>query len=331
MIPYLEVHGTHEEVGFQIGQRLQRQIKKQIQRCDTFYQKEYKKSIVALRSVAHRFLPPAQRYFPQYVAELKAMAKGAGVLFDDVLVIMCEEEVVSVLLGRIPEKCTTIGAKVKNTYFLAHNEDYDPIYSFYVIKAKVDGEPPFLSVVYMGTLGGSSAALNPYLAFSGNAIQATTCKYAVPKNFLLRAMCTKKNLDDVLALWNTIPRAIGNNSLFITKQGSFNLEMTADKTAFSQDKKLLYHTNHIIHPLLEGTAEAPTQSSFIRYARLRELFDGKTVTRHDVEKALSDHKGVCRHQKDVKTLCASVIDLTKQSLTVYEGNPCRRKYREYSL
>ena len=331
MIPYVEVTGDHKAAGFQLGQKLRKQMRRQIMRCNVFYGKEYKKNIQALHPIARRFLPHAQRYFPQYIKELRGAAEGAGVSFDDLLVIMCEEEVVSVLLSRIPEKCTTIGAKIKNTYFLAHNEDYDPIYSFYVVKAKIKGEPSYMSIAYMGTLAGSSAAFNPFLAFSGNAIQSIKCTYGVPKNFLLRAMCTKKNHDDVIALWNMIPRGIGTNFLFVTKNGIYNLEMTSDKIALSHDKKLLYHTNHIVHPLLEGTSEAPTQSSFVRYVRLKELFRNKRVTRSMLQNALMDHQGVCRHQKDIKTLCASVIDLKKQFLTVYKGNPCRKKKRAFIL
>lgn len=47
--------------------------------------------------------------------------------------------------------------------------------------------------------------------------------------------------------------------------------------------------------------------------------------------ALIVHRGICRHEKDTKTLCASVIDLTKQSLTVYEGNTCKKKKEVYLL
>ncbi len=327
MFQYVEVRGTHEEAGVQLGKMLQSHIISQLKACDWYYFREYRKSLRDFHAYARHFLPHAQKYFPQYVKELKGMAIGAGVSLDDLLVLMCEEEIFSTF--KKMEKCTTIGARYRDRYLLLHNEDYDPFYDFYVVNARINGEPPFLSVAYMGTLAGSSAALNNKLAFSGNAIQLKQCGNGVPKNFILRAMCTMTTAGEVTSLWDNTPRAIGTNTLFITKKGVYDIEITPDKIALFQEKQLFYHTNHLLHPSLEGVAELPSKSTDVRYARLNKLFT-KPFTLSSLSAALVDHNGICRH-KEIRTLCTSIIDLKQKSLVVYEGNPCRKKYKRYFL
>ncbi len=331
MFPYVEVEGTHEEAGMQLGTALRCYVIRQLQACDNYYRKEYGKSIKNMYASARRFLPYVQRHCPEYIQELKGMATGAGVFLDDLLVLMCEEEIVTMVKGLLPEKCTTVGVKYRNRFMLFHNEDYDPIYNFYVVNAKIKGEPPFLSVAYMGTLPGSSAAFNASLAFSGNAIQLTECKYGVPKNFILRKMCSLKKPEHVIALWDATPRSIGNNMLFVTNKGIYDVEVTPDKLGVFREKKLFYHTNHLLHPCMEGIREAPSQSTDVRYARLTELLSQQSCTPSLLFSALTDHKGLCRHKGPVHTIAASIIDLKEKSLVVYKGNPCKRNWKRFYL
>ena len=334
MIQYVEAKGTHMQIGSIIGKALKNEIRQQVINCNFYYESQYQRSIQELYRFSSEFLPYAQKYFPQYVEELQGMAHGAGVSFDDLFVILAEEEVIGCLEKRMPNKCTTLAAKSKNNYLLAHNEDYIPYYGFYAAKVQPINEPEFLCVSYLGTLGGSSVALNNYSAFSGNTIDTVKCKYGIPKNILLRAMCSKKTIDEVIELWK-LPRALGNNTIIITKEKIFDIEATPDKMALFEEKELFYHTNHLLHNSLKNTPESPTESSIARYKRLSKLLKGKKeLTEIDMQIILSDHHGklpICRHSGMSQTLSSSIIDFENKSLNVYEGNPCNGKKQIYYL
>ncbi|MBI4441026.1 hypothetical protein HY639_02560 [Candidatus Woesearchaeota archaeon] len=333
MFPYVEVAGSHAQMGMQLGQALRQQIRKQLVVCDAYYRQEYRKGIKELHIIARKFLPYAERAFPQYGDELRGLATGSGVAFDDLLVVMCEEEIVAILIGRIPEKCTSIAARWRNSYVLAHNEDYVLIYQLYIVKARPEKEPSFLSLAYMGALGGSSSALNPFIAFSGNSIECISCRYGVPKNFLLRAMCAQQSEEDVIRLWNTHPRTVGNNSMFVTKDGIYDIEATPDRTALSREQHLFFHTNHLLHPMMKGTPEAPTASSLARYARLKEIFTPKKkISPVSLRAVLADHQApICRHTGPSQTLATIIMDVRKQSMLVYEGKLCKKKRKRFTL
>lgn len=334
MIQYVEAKGTHMQIGSIIGKTLKTEIRQQIINCNFYYEQQYQRTIQELHQFSSRFLPHAQKYFPQYVEELQGMAHGAGVSFDDLFVILAEEEVISCLEKKMPDKCTTLAAKSKNNYILAHNEDYMPIYGFYAIKAQPKDEPEFLSIAYLGTLSGSSVALNNYMVFSGNTINATKCKYGIPKNILLRAMCSKKTIDEIIELWK-LPRAIGSNAMIVTKEKIFNIEATPEKIALFEEKELFYHTNHLLHDSLKCTPEKPTESSIARYKRLSKLLKGKKeLNEIDIVKTLSDHEGklpICRHSGVSQTLACSIIDFENKSLILYDGNTCNGKKWIYHL
>src|SRR3989344_7033278 len=120
-IPYLKITAkNNNELGFKIGVKLKDRIKKRLAVNKKLYQKMRMKKFSVLAEMALKFLPAAEKNFPELVDETRALSRGAELKFEELMVLMCEEELVDL---NVP-KCTNVALKTKNGILLGHNEDW---------------------------------------------------------------------------------------------------------------------------------------------------------------------------------------------------------------
>lgn len=157
--PLIEVYGTHREMGRQIGEARRAQIEHSIANAHILIDQSYSQLELTWEGAqiqSRKYLPFAEERYPQYMDELRGIAEGANVSFDDVVVLNAMEAMTMDALHLT--RCTSMAVNEERTadghVLAAHNEDWMPEDEddVYVVSAKPRGEPPFLAMTYGGLL-----------------------------------------------------------------------------------------------------------------------------------------------------------------------------------
>jgi isopenicillin-N N-acyltransferase like protein len=335
-IPFVSIEAKNNyELGFGIGRKLKTNIKKRLATCKTLYKKMGVPDFSVLSTKAMNFLPATTKYLPEYVIEAEAMAKGAGVDFEELMVLICEEELIDL---KIP-KCTSIALKTQDAVLIGHNEDWLTSYKnngLYLLKAKMGGKRT-LSLNYMGTLPGSSSGLNSDgLAFTANSLNAGRFRYGVPIKFQFRAILDCKSPRQAIRsdLKNS---SISGNTIYAWKKSRItDVEDYFGHHEIFYNDKFLIHTNH---PILsrDRNDENTEKESIRRYERSKQILsEAKTINLNTLKKLLSDHKAnICAHPPKNRfwgtTIASVIINPKEKWMEVCWSNPCKNKYHRYYL
>ena len=179
-VTFIEAGGSNYEIGYRTGECLKEKLISHNNARQAFFRKFSKTHNSSLNKIVQSTEKLISGHFPQYIEELKGLANGASIPLRDVL-LLCSEETI---LNGATNRCTTFAYQGAQSVILGHNEDWEAGYEdkLYVVKATPSEGSAFISLAYIGCLGGSSVALNEHgVAFSGNSILAGAQR-GVPKN-----------------------------------------------------------------------------------------------------------------------------------------------------
>jgi len=334
--PYIEVSGTNYQVGCAIGEQLREKIQDYNDHIKVLYYKNVR-DWEELKVISKSVEKLIAKHFPKYLKEIKGMAKGSNIPLED-MILLCDEETV---LETVRNKCTTIAYSCNDGIFLGHNEDWIPGYEdhLFIVKGKVKKGASFISLSYIGSLPGSSVALNNHgIAFSGNSLLSGAQK-GMPKNLILRSQIEAKNLKEFEKLASFSPRAISNHTMAVDNKGGIvSVELSLDKHCASYTTGCFVHTNHPLNKRMEGLEHGSTKNSIIRYNTTIEYTLSGNLNKNLVADILRSHKNnpdsICVHaKKDDKskgqTVASVIVDLGEMTMSVAYGNPCKSKYKSY--
>lgn len=338
-IPLVRISAKNNyDLGAQIGGKLKDQIRARLRATKLVYRKLGMKDFAALEARAQKFLPATSVHFPQLLAETRGMSEGAGIKFEELLVLMCEEELLDIRDINIPH-CTNVALKTKNAILVGHNEDWLNSYKhngLFVLKCNI-GEHRSLSLNYIGSLAGSSCGMNSSgLCFTANSLNPGRFRYGVPVKFQFRAMLEAKTPKAAMQRDLAASSIAGNtiygwrNSRIVDVEDFFGHHETF------HGKKFLVHTNH---PLLrrDRNRRNTPKESVVRFERAKEILaHKKEYTLGGLKKLLSDHEAmICshpeRHTSWGATVASVIMNPKEQWMEVCWGNPCRNKYIRYAL
>ncbi len=342
-IPFFSIKAKDNfEFGLKLGQKLRLQIKKRIADNKKFYKKERMKDFSELIKTAQKFLPDISKYYPHLFSELRGMSEGAKVDFDELLVLMCEEELLDF---RVPH-CTNVAIQTKNGALLGHNEDWLPAYKnngLYLVKWEIggktgqNGQQKFLALSYIGSLAGTSSGMNENFCYTANSIDCRRFRYGVPVKFQLRALLDAKNEKDATKI-DLKDSSISTNMVYVWKNSKIlDIEDYFGHNEKFYADKFLVHTNHPI--LKKDRTKANTKAESIRrYNRAKEiLMDKKGYDRKILKEILSDHKaGICAHLNKLHsdygiTIASVIMNPKEKNMEICWTNPCKNKYKKYTL
>lgn len=335
IIPFVEAKGTNYDIGVAIGESLREKLIQHSENVHEIFSKisqEKKKHMIALT----KYL--IHGHFPRYFKELKGMADAANLSIEDIVLMGSEETI----FNQCKEKCSTFAFSCKGRSFLAHNEDWAPGYEdmLYIVKAKPDEGNAFLSLSYIGSLGGTSVALSSAgIAFSGNSILTGYNQPGIPKSIILRGQIDATTLKEFEKLATYVPRAIPNHSMAIDCEGKIiSVEVALDKQRESYFEGYFAHTNHPIFEGISHLEKEECKNSKERLRNINDLFSKDIISRKNIEMLLKSHGqgGLCRHAasddyNDVQTIASVIVDVKKGQMMIAKGNPCSAKYRKYKL
>ncbi|MBU2639480.1 MAG: C45 family peptidase [Nanoarchaeota archaeon] len=197
-IPLININAkTHSDFGFKFGSKLKKQIQFRLKKNKEMYSKYAVNgrhfSIYVKK--AKKFLPKIEKNFPHLLEEAKAMAEGAEVPFEELFVLMTDEEIVTFKMFQ-PLHCTSLAIRTQDdNILLGHNEDWFSEYrrnGLALVNARIKNTK-FLSLGYLGSMIGTSSGLNNHgIAYADDSLSYTRFTYDVPRSFHLRALSEVK-------------------------------------------------------------------------------------------------------------------------------------------
>lgn len=322
MFDYLEVSGSHEEVGFSIGKRFKTNIQKSIKSK----QLRIKKYSEYLRRSEPYFKATAES-FPDLIKEIKGISMGAHVELHDYFMNNCRE----VFLNDDSDHCTIAVNFDGSGAIVGHNEDWVGASPevLYILKASV-GNTTFFGLQYKVVIPGVSAAINNWkLVQCVNDLNQKS-RVGVPKNFVARAVLECKNLDEAERLIKNTKRASGFNHVLVQGKEVRNIEIAGD---FLSVQKLVgrpyVHTNHYLSPELIKFETRRTENSLERYSKASQLIESANSV-SGIEKLLSDdsNKNFPILRNDA-TLGSIIFCPEKDKAFISYGT--ESEYKEYNL
>jgi len=340
-IPLIEINGTHRQVGQQIGERCQSQIRAMLSALREGLPAGVRWSDMLQQS--RIYLLHSLVAYPQYVEELEGIAEGAAVSFEEIFLSMCEElwEAAAWKKG-----CSDLAARgpatLDGSTLIAHTNDLlpDSEANLVILKIQAGDEPEFLGVSSGGV--GISAGFNAAkISLTGNQLDNNDIRPGVPRLLVVRAILASRHLSEAMDHCLLPQRASSYNNVIADGSGEvYSMEGSATECEpLYITENYMAHTNHYLSPAMQHF-EADRNSisnSVLRYNRamrlLRENFG--RLTPELFQKLLADHAGyptsICKHGLETVTVFSIIIQLEQLRAWIGRGRACETEYVEYKL
>lgn len=354
--PFLvvEAHGSPMEIGEAMGAGMRQQILASLEIRRRWFE-DLKSFALADRGARiDAFVAATEKHLPDVMAEIRGIAKGAGMNLDDILVLNLQPELSALKAASTCGDCSTLHLVDGDRVLLAHNEDDDDGYRHHmtILRVRPNGKPRFVSLAYPGLIPGNVPAMNEAgVIRTTNYIGAKTPRPGLPRYVLGRAALGARSVDEAIAILTHTQGAYSfHQSLGSTKEKRLvSLEVGPGGVHDKHEvrSELFVHTNHYV---LAGMKDVPQIASYAggssdsRYQILsramKTLPPLSQVTLDHLLRLLSSHDAVeqpfspCRHPSGKvtgRTVATALFDVTAGTFTLLEGNPCENRRRAVEL
>ncbi|MGZ4113568.1 MAG: C45 family autoproteolytic acyltransferase/hydrolase [Actinomycetota bacterium] len=363
--PHIRVGGGPRERGRQYGEQARDRVRRSIEAYDAVFAHYAGWRWADVRREAARFVQPIEAFEPRYLEEIRGIAEGAGVEFEDVLGINVRTEVMFAAKARAamgqadggarPDGCSAFAVlphvSADGHTLIGQNWDW-LLHSFdtvVVLEAEQDDGPDFVTVVEAGLLA-KTGMNSSGIGLTTNALVTDRDhgEPGVPYHLVLRGILDAENLSDAYATAQRGVRSSSANYLVASVDG-VAVDIEAAPGDFSRlfllfaDDGVLLHTNHFVSAAFDAKDVSlwVMPDSPFRLERLRTSVSAREAALGigDFRAFLADHanypSGVCCHpdarlnEFDQGATVASVLmDLDDRRMWVADGHPCTSPYRE---
>lgn len=333
-LKHLTLSGTPAERGQQHGTLAHTEVHGSLAFYRDFFQKRAGLAWPDVRAAALLAHPFLDAQFPDLVEEMRGVALGAGVEYEDVLALNVRTEIA---YGMQTDGCTAFAWKAGDGgSWIAQNWDWSAEQKGNLIVVKVDrkgeGKTSFAMVTEAGILG--KIGLNDSgVGVTLNAIAAKGVDWGrVPCHLALRSVLDSKSREEAEERLRRLGVASSCHiQIADTKTGGVGLECTSqDVLLIEQDQRgIITHSNHLIKEHKTPGSGAMLTDTFFRLDRVRELLKGvQSPDVHALQEVLKDQEnGPCainRSQTEkstIETLFSIVMNLEGGVAEVKVGKP----------
>jgi isopenicillin-N N-acyltransferase-like protein len=348
--PFIRVSGTPYEMGYQHGRQAAERIKRFV---EIILKNAGVPEAATRRDVLERtkvFEPMFRHYVPELVEEIEGLKDGAGISFEETLLIQIRGEIshVGADLRVCPQGCTTFvlsgDVTADGKILIGQNSDMHKEQEEVAIVLRLTPAhgPRILMWTFGGHLGyhGMNSA---GVAHFANALGGGPAwKLGLPHYPIKRKMLEQRTVAEALRRLDAMPVcSSGNYVLCGGCKTICDVELTPDGYAVLRDEGagFIVHSNHFLSPKFR-TADTDAQSlpdSFHRLPRLHSLIQSERgrVTVDDVKRFLADHanhpQSICRHTVDMKTVASLIAEPERGRFHVCAGNPCEGEWVTYEV
>lgn len=340
-IPVIEAGGTHREVGLQIGEQCQPQIRAMLAQL-----REGLPAWATWEAMLHHsnlYLAHSRAVYPQYVEELEGIADGAETPFEEIFLAMCEELWEAAAWKR---GCTDMAARghatLDGSTLIAHTNDLLPETedNLVILKTQAVDEPELLGVS-VGGVGISAGFNDAKISLTGNQLDQNDIRPGVPRLLVVRAILASRHLSEAIDHCLLPQRASSYNNVIADASGEvYCMEGSAtDCEPIYIEEDILAHANHYLSPAMR-CFEANRNglgNSILRYNRAMRLLREHYGQLAPVlfQKLLADHAGyptsICKHGLDTVTVFSLIIQINQLRAWIGLGRACEAEFIEHKL
>ena len=358
MVPTVHLTGTPFEQGVTHGERLKREIARNLEVYFQRFKDEVHLSKDEVLRRADAYAAAIRTQNPDYHATMQGVAAGSGFSPAEIAALNVRYEILYYEFGaggaaNLPDGCTAFalapGATAEKHLLMGENWDWIPQVAGAVLRTAHERGPATLAFTEAGIVGGKIGLNSAGLGLAINGLTSLDDDWkTLRKPFHVRCyeILRQESFAAAKAVVTSEARACTTNFLLSgTPDQIVNLEAAPERVnALSASQGCLVHANHFVDP--EGMREAPSERrdySCHREARLRALLtDGRPLSVAQVKAALRDHDGhpnsVCRHEdpdygpeEHYITVTSVVMDLDAKTMWLSDGPPCENAYEEVKL
>ncbi|XP_050527413.1 uncharacterized protein LOC126897679 [Daktulosphaira vitifoliae] len=360
-IPVHYVSGTHYEVGFSVGRTYKSMINDYLQKYSPLqnYLKLFEEP--EGRKIYEESLSATEKYFPQYIVELRGIADGSQAPFEQLFLVALDDTLPMSLnkeyVDKGPVGCSSLMINQLNGQFLGHTEDAFSASedNFYIIAAHIipsknesggvfkAREEKFEALAYAGHLPGLASGHNYHgLVFSINTLSVSkNVRGRIPREFITRALLSSKaNMTEVIEILSNEGAGTADgfnvNLVFLNlsrESRVFHSIEVAPNYNNSQSKLSIvdfpigsnsFHANRLLHLLHSEIQEnLPYEDSIIRENVYKQITKNKTLSSfEDVLQVLGSEEMFSNVPNEFGgTIHLGVFDLTKKIWMMWNNNP----------
>lgn len=305
--PLIELSGPPEARGVSYG----RQAAERVRRSIGHYHAQLGGSGLSparIHALARAFTGRVEAFDPAYVAEMRGIARGAEVAFEDVMLLNCRTEILQLAKrGLLPEQdpdgCTGAILQPAATAdgVLLHGQNWDwkseCAETGVVLRIRRDDGPDILTFVEAGGL--ARAGLNAAgIAVTANYLESDRDyrQEGVPLSLLRRKVLEQAQVALALRAVYATPKSASNNVMLSHASGfALDIECAPDESFLLEPEDgVLVHANHWRSPValakLRDTGIASTPDSLYRDRRVLDALRPKhgRLTMDDLRDAFFD-------------------------------------------
>ncbi|MCR4577885.1 MAG: C45 family peptidase [Clostridiales bacterium] len=358
-IPEITLSGSPYEIGFKHGKELKPQVWVSLETYRERYLRQRQLSWEDAKRLSLRFLPAFEGENERFIEEMRGIADGAGLTFEDILAINLRSEILYTGLVNAfkqeADECTALAILPPRTArgqviagqswdFTLRQKDASAIVRY----RQGNGRSDMLVFLEAGMLGGKGVNRDG-ICLTLNALTTSNTAVGLPLHARMRLALEKKYLSDayVAAVSGKIPVSV---CLTITSRDGLALCLELDPAGadvLQPENGFIAHTNHFV-----GIKHAPTHanaglgSTYMRYQRIRQqLSQNSDIRLEQAESFMRDHKGyptsICAHphpdtpEEELPraggTICAFLTELTTGRTRFCMGNPCENEFEDVGL
>jgi isopenicillin-N N-acyltransferase-like protein len=309
--PLIEISGSPRERGRQYG----RQAADRIRKGTTHYFAQLKELSLNAGGVAELvrdYLPVIESFEPTYLEEMRGIADGASVPFEDVVLLNARTEILKLAKPEVrarlktpdePDGCTGVVVLplASGSGRLIHAQNWDwkreCAETAVVLKVHRDDGPDLITFTEAGALG--RCGFNAVgIAITANYLECDRDyrQVGVPLALIRRKVLESEHVALAMRTVYCTRKSAANNMIVSHRDGvAIDFECAPDETfQVHPDRGLLVHANHFVSPValgkLKDTGIANTPDSLYRDIRVRALLEPHlgAITFDTVKAALFD-------------------------------------------
>jgi isopenicillin-N N-acyltransferase like protein len=336
---YIEVCGSAYELGYQHGA----QAAAMIERYLLLTERITKMSRDRLCRNALVFLPLIERFSPAYLEEVRGLAAGAQISFEEALLCQARAEAGYTVEGGCSAFALTGEATADHQTLAGQNQDLQPEYSDVAILLHVkpsDGRPRALMFTFAGQLG--FVGMNQLgMCLFTNALYDARWQLGLPKYPMMRLLLEQQTVQAAIHLLTQHRLCSANNLMLADGQGNLaDVEERPDGVAVFQDEppQRRLHTNHYVSDKFKALETNSLPDSCPRLDRMRTLVQANWggVTVAVMQAILADHDndpgGICRHgAAGLHTISGYIAEPAQGVLHVRRGHGCLGTWQTYAV
>jgi isopenicillin-N N-acyltransferase-like protein len=359
MFPHVRISGSAHERGRQYGTQAAERVHRSIAAYRGVFAHYAQWDWARVTQEARRYVPAVEDFGPAYLEEMRGIADGAGVAFDDVMAINVRTEVMYAAKARnaaaiLPRtlECTSFAAVPDDGRPVLVGQNWDwKTHAFdtaVVLECEPDDGPRYVTAVEAGLL--AKTGFNEHgigIATNALASDRDLGEPGVPYHVLLRALLAADTPTAALASLQRSFRASSAHYL-IAHRDHLALSVEAVPGTFvdlhltqPDERGILLHGNHFTHPGMRDVDVSLwlMPDSVFRLQRARRWLDGHDPFAAETYEAMfADHAGhplgICCHPEPMaiaaeqdSTVLSVVMDLGAMTLRIADGRPCEVPYR----